>query len=110
MFIDLLHYMNFGRHFVCTSLLILWLRFGRRGTRSCFGLRFFTVCNHRIQMSPPLCNVFSYIGFGISSVAIRWDHTQGSRYGLTSLEGEGLPVRPMVRTQSYRRTHLLLQG
>src|SRR5947207_2850019 len=61
-------------------------------------------------MSPPLCDVLSYVGVGISSVALRWDRTRGSIYGLASLEGEGLLVRPTVRTQSYQRTHLLPQG
>src|SRR5438128_500680 len=35
--IDLLHYLDFGRHFVSTSLLLLWLRFELRGTRGCWG-------------------------------------------------------------------------
>src|SRR5438105_3951069 len=61
-------------------------------------------------MSPPSRDMFSYVGIRMSSVALPWDRSRGSTYGLTSLEGEGLPVRPTVRTQSYRRTHLLLQG
>src|SRR5438132_11045012 len=48
-FIDLLHYLNFGRHFVSTSLLLLWLRFGLRGTRGCLGLMFFVVCSCRYR-------------------------------------------------------------
>src|SRR5207237_7745434 len=43
--IDLLHYSNFGRQFVFTSLLLPWLWFGLRGTRSCLGLMFFAVCS-----------------------------------------------------------------
>src|SRR6266540_2106807 len=61
-------------------------------------------------MSPPLRDVFSYVGVGISLVALRRDRTRGSSYGLTSLEGEGLPVPPTVQTQSYRRTHLVSAG
>src|SRR6266508_3528644 len=61
-------------------------------------------------MSPPLRDVFSYVGVGISSIALRRDRTRGSSYGLASLEGEGLLVRPTVWMQSYRRTHLLPQG
>src|SRR6266508_756620 len=48
-FIDLLHYLNFGRYFVSTSLLLLWLRFGLRGTRGCLGLMFFTLCSRRYR-------------------------------------------------------------
>src|SRR6266542_3685533 len=48
-FIYLLHYLNIGRHFISTSLLLLWLRFGLRGTRGCLGLMFFAVCSHRYR-------------------------------------------------------------
>src|SRR6266542_1380449 len=48
-FIDLLHYFNFGQHFVSTSLLLLWLHFGLRGTRGCLGLMFFVVCSRRYR-------------------------------------------------------------
>src|SRR5437763_1364840 len=61
-------------------------------------------------MSSPLRDMFSYIAIGISSVALRRDCTRGSRYELASLEGEGLPVPPTVRTQSYRMTHLVSVG
>ena len=47
--IDLLHYSNFGWHFVFASLLLPWLWFGLRGTRSCLGLMFFTVCSRRYR-------------------------------------------------------------
>src|SRR6266540_1425632 len=43
----------------------------------------------------------------MSSVGLRRDHSWGSTYGLASLEGEGLPVPSTLRTQSYRRTHLV---
>src|SRR5438132_12685884 len=45
--IDLLHYLNFGRYFVSTSLLLLWLHFRLRGTRGCLGLTFFALCSRR---------------------------------------------------------------
>src|SRR6266540_7092835 len=47
--IDLLHYLNFGWHFVSTSLLLLWLRFGLRGTCGCLGLMFFAMCSRRYR-------------------------------------------------------------
>src|SRR6266540_7124966 len=47
--IDRLHYLNFGLHFVSMSLLLLWLRFGLRGTRGCLGLMLFTVCRCRYR-------------------------------------------------------------
>src|SRR6266540_3466690 len=41
-------------------------------------------------------------------VVLRRDRSQGSTYGLASLEGEGLPVPPTLREQqSYSRTHLV---
>src|SRR5438128_1915760 len=43
----------------------------------------------------------------MSSVRLRWDRSRGWRYGLTSLEGEDLPVPSTLRMQSYRRTHLV---
>src|SRR6266540_4647865 len=43
----------------------------------------------------------------MSSVVLRRDRSRGSTYRLASLEGEGLPVHPTLRTQSYRRTHLV---
>src|SRR5438132_842281 len=63
-----------------------------------------------IQMSPPLRDVVSYVGVGISSKPLWRDRSRGSNYRLTSLEGEGLPVQPTVLTQSYQRTHLVPQG
>src|SRR6266508_4241780 len=65
--IDLLHYSNFGWHFVFASLLLPWLWFGLRGARSCLGLIFFTVCSHRYRCLPS-CNGFSFVGVLTSSV------------------------------------------
>ena len=50
-----------------------------------------------IQVSPPSRDVFSYVGVRMSLVGLRQDRSQGSTYVLASLEGEGLPVPPMVR-------------
>src|SRR5438876_10794683 len=63
-------------------------------------------------MSPPLRDLFSYITVGISSVALRQDRTQGSKYELSSLHVHGLhlPVPPTGRTKSYRMTHLVPAG
>src|SRR6266540_59076 len=43
----------------------------------------------------------------MSSVGLQRDHSRGLTYGLASLEGEGLSVLSTLRTQSYRRTHLV---
>src|SRR5206468_352395 len=61
-------------------------------------------------MSSPLRDVFSYVSVGISSIALRRNHSWGLNYGLASLHGEGLQVRPTHWTQSYRRTHLVPKG
>src|SRR6266498_3403712 len=47
--IDLLHYSNLGQHFVFMSLLLPWLWFRLKGTCSCLGLMFFTVCSRRYR-------------------------------------------------------------
>src|SRR6266540_3831607 len=57
-----------------------------------------------------LRDVFSYVSVRMSSVALRRDHSRGSTYGFASLEGEGLPVRATILTQSYRMPHLLPHG
>src|SRR5436190_23839494 len=63
-FIYLLHYMNFGRYFVCAFLLLLLLWFELRGTRSCFGLMFFVVCSRRYgcHLHHTMCFLTSLLG------------------------------------------------
>ena len=53
----------------------------------------------------PSRDVFSYISVRTSSVILRQGHSRGLTYGVASLEGEGLPVRPTLRVQSYLTTH-----
>ena len=49
--------------------------------------------------------MFSYVGVRTSSVVLRRGRSRGSTYGVASLEGEGLPVPPTLRVQSYLTTH-----
>ena len=58
-------------------------------------------------MTSPSRDVFSYAGVRTSSVVLRRGRSRGSTYGVASLEGEGLPVRPTLRVQSYLMTHLV---
>ena len=53
----------------------------------------------------PSRDVFSYAGVRTSSVVLRRGRSRGSTYGVASLEGEGLPVPPTLRVQSYLTTH-----
>src|SRR6266498_2087262 len=69
--IDLLHYSNFGQHFVFTSLLLPWLWFGLRGTRSYLALMCFAVCSRRYRclLHHARCSLSStFVFFGTSSV------------------------------------------